>query len=146
MRTSKEVIERVNARRSEDLFGFETNDLIVTLSAEDAKPFLKKEADLSGWEPRSRAREDVLVQMKDYMHFAFEKAHSQRGLSAMRSISHYTAWTWLAGDDELANVLAEADDSVYVPYGLPLLRRICEHYKWDPRRFGDIDWVNDEGK
>ena len=70
------------------------------------------------------------MKMKEYMEFAWEKANEFRGLSAMRSMHHYTAWTWLLGDD-FGNLLQ------YDYYGKDNLIRICEHYGWDHTKWDD---------
>lgn len=59
-----------------------------------------------------------------YMPFAWDKANNGRGFSASRSMSHYQAWIWLAGDDI-------GDLSEYDSYGKDNLVKICKHYGWD---------------
>jgi hypothetical protein len=139
MRTDEEIIQRIEERRKEDFFGFEISDLIVCLPAEKAKPFLKEGADLTDWSPASRDREAILKQMADYMPFAWDKANNCRGISASRSMSHYTSWIWLIGDD-----LGNLDD--YEFYGKDNLAKICKHYGWDHTQWDDGIRVNSESE
>lgn len=128
-RTDAEIVERMNSEEvtSRDaLMGIERSDLLGYLSFEHAQPFLKDGVTEEQWNPASRPRdrESILAEMKEYMPFAFEKAHDERGLSAYRSMSHYSAWVWLVGDN--LGDLCESDN-----YGIDNLIRICEHYGWD---------------
>lgn len=84
-----------------------------------------------------RDRESILNEMLDYMSFAFEKANNFRGISASRSMSHYSAWTWLIGDD-FGNLLD------YEYYGKDNLVEICEKYGWDHSQWDDGVRLNDE--
>src|SRR5690606_39412432 len=95
-----------------------------------AKPDLMREATDEQWKVLPRDRDSLLAEMERYMPFAWEKANNMRGLSANRSMAHYTSWTWLAGDD-LGDLLD------YEFYGKDHLVRICEHYDWDHSRWDD---------
>lgn len=133
MRTNQEILDRIEERKDIDVFGFETSDLIARLDFELAKEFLNPEHRdglKEQWEPLPRDRESILAQMLDYMPFAWGKANDERGLSASRSMFHYMAWVWLAGDD-----LGELTD--YEFYGKDNLVKICEHYGWDHTRWDD---------
>lgn len=130
MRTDEEILVRIKSLESVDFFGFETTDLIVRLPFDKATPFLKPEATEANWEQAPRDRESLLKEMQEYMPFAWEKANDGRGLSAGRSMAHYSAWTWLAGDD-----LGELKD--YQFYGKDNLVRICQHYGWDHSQWDD---------
>lgn len=139
MRTQEEIVARYKARAPGDMFGFEVDEYVGAMTFETAIPLLKADADVEAmradWKTPYADRDMLLAAMKDYMPFAFGKAHGERGLSAGRSIAHYVGWTWLMGDDALSETLDQADD--YAPYGLPLLRAICAHYGWDPANLGD---------
>lgn len=130
MRTDKEIIERINERRAEDWLGTEFSDLIVRLPFDAAKPWLKDDVVAADWKPEPRDRESLLKEMLNYMPFAWEKANRGRGLSAGRSMSHYNAWVWLAGDDL-------GDLTRYAYYGKDNLVRICQHYGWDHAEWDD---------
>ncbi|CUK21974.1 hypothetical protein [Achromobacter xylosoxidans] len=130
MRTDAEIVQRIEEIKDRDVLGFEQTDLILSLSFDAAKPFLKEGATSEQWEPAPRDREGVIKQMLDYMPFAWEKANNGRGISASRSMSHFSAWTWLAGDD-----LGDLGDYEY--YGKDNLVRICNHYGWDSSQWDD---------
>lgn len=129
MRTDEEILERIKEKKETDFFGFETSDLIVVLSLEHVKPFLKDPSKNKDWKADPRDRESIIKKIKDYMPFAWEKANDERGLSAGRSMAHFNSWVWLAGDDL-------GDLNEYKFYGKDNLVRICElygldHSKWD---------------
>ena len=130
MRTDDEIIARITEREGDDWLGTEVSDLIVRLPFDKAKQWLKPEATEAEWEQSARDRDSVLKEMADYMPFAWDKANNGRGISAGRSMSHYMAWTWLAGDDF-------GDLGEYEFYGKDNLRRICEHYGWNADQWDD---------
>ncbi len=135
MRTVKEIIDRVNEIKNRDFFGFESTDLIICLPFEDAKIFLNDTVKEDEWVIQPRDRDTVLARMLDYMPFAWDKANDCRGLSAGRSMNHFSAWVWLAGDD-----LGNLND--YQFYGKDNLVKICEHYGWDSKQWDDGKRVN----
>lgn len=139
MRTDEEIVARIKSLESADFLGWETNDLLICLPFEAAKPFLKSETLAADWSPLPRDRESVVARMLEYMPFAWEKANGCRGISASRSMSHFSAWVWLAGDDF-------GDLGDYEHYGKGNLRRICEHYGFDASQWDDGVRVNDESE
>lgn len=143
-RTQDEILARYHARKGDDLLGFEVHEYLAALDFEHARPLLKEDIDVekvkAEWKYHT-TREGLLAQMKDYMTFAFDKAHNHRGISASRSVMHYTAWAWLMGDDALVARLDTTNDNDYAPYGLPLLRAVCEHYGWNPKDHGDQEYT-----
>jgi hypothetical protein len=126
MRTDEEILERIKIRKAEanDLLGTEVTDLIIRLNFGAATPFLNEGVTKDAFEPAPRDRESLIDEMREYMEFAIGKAQDERGISAYRSLAHYAAWTWLAGDDL-------GDLTSYDNYGLPQLKKICEHYGFD---------------
>ena len=130
MRTDQEIIDRINARKEVDFFGFELTDLLIRLPFELAKPFLNPDFKGEDWKVQPRDRDSVLKEMLEYMPFAWDKASNCRGLSASRSMCHYMAWVWLAGDD-LGNL------TEYEFYGKDNLVKICQHYGWDSSQWDD---------
>lgn len=130
MRTGEEILEKIKEIENEDIFGFMRTDLIVRLPFNLAKPFLKENAKESDWKIAPRDRDSILTEMLEYMPFAWEKANNFRGLSAGRSMNHYSVWVWLAGDD-----LGDLNEYQY--YGKNNLVRICEHYGWDHKQWDD---------
>lgn len=130
MRTNEEIVARIEKLSPRDMFGFDTQDLVLALDYEHAKPYLRDDVKPGDWNPQPRDRDAVVAQMLAYMPFAWGKANDCRGLSAGRSIAHYMSWIWLAGDDlgDLTN---------YQFYGKDELRRICAHYGWDADQWDD---------
>jgi len=130
--TQQEIVDRFNARKDGDMFGFEVSEYVPFLDFEHARPFLKAVVTAEEWEKcrKPATRGAVVAVMLDYMPFAWEKANDQRGLSAGRSIAHYVAWLWLAGERDLAWEIEE-----YTDYGRPQLRKICARFGWDAERF-----------
>lgn len=137
MRTQEEIVKRIEDRKSDDVFGFETSDYIPYLDFEHAKPFLKDGVSEEEWKDSVSDYPAPRDKMIEYMSFAFGKAHDQRGISASRSISHMRAWGWLDGD-ELGNEIDSIAESMFEPYGLPVLRRICELIGIDRKEHGDF--------
>lgn len=120
-RTDAEIIARIRDLATEDFFGFERGDLMVRLpfAVAMAEAFLKPDAPEADWPLASRDAEALRVEIRDYLPFAREKCDDERGLSAMRSVNHFRAWTWLLGDDEAVAFLSDEDN--YAPYGRPML-------------------------
>ena len=139
MKTDQEILERIEYVKSIDPFGFAASDLIIRLPFDVAKPFLKDDADPTAWKQLPRDKQSVLSEMHEYMDFAWEKANNNRGISAWRSLAHYSAWLWLAGYTEAADALTDYDQ-----YGKPQLRAICEFFEWDWQSRDDGRWTNDE--
>jgi len=142
--TAEAIAERLSARNKGDFLGFEVNEYAGCLPYELVKPYLKEGVTAEEWNTirAPRDRESVLKRMQEYMPFAFEKANSQRGISANRSILHYVAWTWLAGDGALSE---EIENMEHEFYGKPVLRKICERYGWDWKQWDNGELTNGEG-
>jgi len=130
MRTDQEILAKIQDVCHRDWMGTIRGDLIGCLPFETAKEFLKPETTVEAWVPERRDREAVIARMLDYMPFAWEKANDCRGLSAGRSMDHFTAWIWLIGDD-LGNL------SDYQFYGKDNLVKICEKYGWNYKQWDD---------
>ena len=135
MRTNEEIHARIEAVKADDWMGTQRSDLIQRLPFEEAKRYLKPEVTSDEWNHLPRDRESLVAEMLKYMPFAWEKANGRRGLSAGRSMGHYTSLTWLAGDD-----LGNLGD--YQFYGKDNLRRICDFYGWDADQWDDGERVN----
>lgn len=128
-KTYEQIVERVRQLHlnCEDILGFQTVDLVAMLPYSFAKEFLGKEVSEQEWEePLPYEEEKILEQMRDYMSFAWDKANNKRGISASRSMSHYTAWIFLLGDeDQFPNLLN------YEFYGKENLAKICAFYGFE---------------
>lgn len=67
------------------------------------------------------SEENVIALMQEYIDFAFEKAYSQRGISASRSMWKFELWLWVLEDTEI-------NCKEYSDYGIANLKRITEKY------------------
>jgi hypothetical protein len=130
MRTQEEIVARIHALKEVELFGFGRGVLLGYLDFEHAQPFLaefKGPTTAAQWEEEypadKRTEEHALVEARDYNDFAWEKVSDHRSNSAMRNIDKMRAWAWLLGKDD---VLTQAEEAQYEPYGAPQLRILCE--------------------
>jgi len=140
-RTDVEILAKIKEiEAQEHLFEFVTADLKEYLSYEAVKPFLKEGVTEKDWTHKPKDRDSILKQMKDYMTFAWDKANNERGLSASRTMDHYTAWIWMLGDEEV-DIFGNIQE--YEFYGKPQLKAICDHYGWDD--VNDDDGVRSNG-
>lgn len=137
MPTQEQILARYNARKSGDPLGFEVGEYVDYLEFPLAKQFLKEGVTEQEWNEARAQTKPPLDAIKDYMAFAFGKAHGQRGISANRSILHIIAWVWLTGDEAYADELDREYQTNYRGYGLSILRSVCAHYGWDPKEHGD---------
>lgn len=140
-RTQEQIVTHIKQVMQDDFFGWQTNDLLVYLTYENAKEFLNNDIDADKWaEVRGEQPLNPEASLRDYMPFAWDKANNCRGISAGRSIEHMKAWLWLDGQDSLLAIV-EGD---YEYYGKPHLVAICEHYGIDWRALDNNEWVNNE--
>ena len=139
--TQSEVDERYEARLPGDPLGFEVDEYTPYMSCGGLRAIAKEgttDEDIA--EVQSElTQEAMLKEMEEYMEFAWGKANDERGISANRSIQHYIAWTWLAGDRDLSAEVERLYAEEYDFYGKPILRKICEFYGWDWKQ-----WDEDE--
>ena len=144
--TSKQILERAVDRQKSDVFGFETNDYLLFMDFADAKTLLRPDITEAMFnnEKKTLTRELMLSTMKDYMAFAWEKANDCRGLSAQRSLMHFIAWTWLAGEPELSAKIVNLYETQYQFYGKDILVEICKHYGWDHTQWDNGKRTNGE--
>ncbi len=139
--TQSEIVTRFQERRPGDFFGFETRDYIDGMDFDHAKALDIPQDHVTATEwnnTKSHSRQHWLGEMLEYMEFAWDKANGFRSVSAMRSIQHYIAWTWLAGDSDFSQQLIDgvfaADND---PYGKDTLIAICKHYGWEYAQWDD---------
>lgn len=124
MRTDDEIIARIGDVGSRDWMRVEVTDLYCRLSFDKARPFLQKPVKTTAWRVSPRDRISILSEMFYYLPFAWSKVNGGKILSAALSMSHYSSWIWLAGDD-LGNLLN------YDGCGKEKLILICKYYNWD---------------
>jgi hypothetical protein len=142
MRSQDEIVARIKIRRDGDPLEFEISEYIDFLDFAHAQPYLKPATTPEDWTGAGRPLTDVRDVMIKYMPFAWQKANGCRGISAMRSLAHYTAWLWLDGaPDEMVEGLAD-----YQHYGKSNLIAICQYLGLDPARWDDGVRVNSDWK
>lgn len=137
LRSQAEIVAEVERIKDEDFFGFKTGDLIGYLDYDHAKPYLQPECTEADWKPAPTDRESILKQMEEYMPFAWDKANNERGISAGRSLAHYTVWVWMLGEEDRFGDLER-----YQYYGKDNLRKLCDAYGWDADQWDDGRRVN----
>ena len=150
--TQDEIVARIEDRRGDkDPLDFEWPEYVEYLDYEHIRPFLAAEwvqKYESGEEKYTGkpdfTRDDILKKMEDYLAFAWEKANNCRGISANRSIQHYIAWTWLAGDQEFSAKVEELFEKAYMHYGKGILATIAEKYGWDWTALDNGKWQSEE--
>ena len=140
MRTQEEILARIRAIKNEDWMGTQRNDLINALTFKNAEQFLKDRVTDDEWEPvRTATEKKIKSEAINYMAFAWDKAINCRGISAGRSMDHYTSWLWLLGDNELWRDLGD-----YTHYGKDNLRKICDYLQIDADQWDDGIRVSNE--
>lgn len=146
-RSQEEIVERIkDIQENGDMLTkqFSFNDLVMFLDYDHAREFLKEGTTREDWEQGDLPlpKNDPIQEIKDYMPFAWMKAMDERGISANRSVIHMTQWLWLAGDEELYEML---DGGLYGYYGTVALKKVCEKYDIPMedkhgRKFEDHTW------
>ena len=126
MRTQEEIKERFEV--SDDLFGTQQGDLLEFMTFESAKAYLKEEfvAKVEAGEETWEAKTDAKAEILEYLGFAYEKAESERGLSAARSLLHMRAWIWLDDQNFYDEIIEHIEE--YEDYGISALDMIAAHY------------------
>ena len=139
MRDIEEVVEKVLGF---DLI-FYTFDATNYMNCDQIRKYFEidEESDDTCIEhtPAEYTAEAVIRSMNRYLEFAWDKANSQRGISATRSMQHYLWWFTMLGEefDEFAETLVD-----YEYYGKPQLWIITELLGKDPKEFDDMWWAN----
>lgn len=147
-RTPDEIVARIKALNSEDLFGVERSRLLEALPYEHAKQFLRDDAPHTAetWEAeRVKDRKAVIAQIRGYLTFAWGKANECRGLSAQRSMSHFKGLLWLLGDQEELREWIGSPDT-YAFYGKPALVKLSELVGFNWLEADNDEWRNAEGE
>lgn len=125
MRTYEEVVRRVEHLSKEDnpadMLGTEFGDLVVLLRFKDAKPYLRPGVSQTEWQASNPNESKAAAEA--YIPFAIGKALNHRGLSAIRSVAHLSAWVWLNCTDE---EFERWEKAPYEQYGMPKIKLACE--------------------
>lgn len=142
MRTQEEIIGRTREKYKVDILGFEWHQYLLALTPASVcslrGEIVKSDVDVAKWKQSFSCDADIRTAAVDYMAFAWEKANNFRGISAGRSMAHYTAWLWLLGEDGFDDL----DD--YKFYGKNELVRICEYLGLDASQWDDGVRLNNE--
>ncbi len=126
IRTQQEILQRFES--ADDFLSTQQGDLIEFMEFNYAKPFLQSEylEKIDKGEIEWVTETDAKSKIIDYLPFAFEKAYSERGISAGRSMMHMKAWIWLDNEEFYNEIIDRIDN--YDSYGLPALKAIAKHY------------------
>ncbi len=130
MKTQEEIVAKFEEHRGKFL-DFTPEVLLHYLDFSHAQAYLKPEATEEEWDKSKTAltRESVIEEMRQYMNsYGWDKAESHRGISAGRTIQKMQAWLWLLEDVDL--YVFASDDKNYPQYGAPILKAICEKYRF----------------
>jgi hypothetical protein len=130
-RTPEEIVAEVNRLGEDswsDWMGTKRGDMIEYLPYDLAKPFLKDGVGPEDWPDQEKTPFQLA---KEYMDFAIGKCTGHRGISAGRSVEHFQAWFWLAGEE------ASVDWDEYANYGAPVLKKVAELI--------GFNWPDEEG-
>lgn len=109
--------------RSETLDGRDLYRLAQFIPADELVDFGLKLEDGAEHNPIPFTRENVLEQLKKDVEFGFEKALSQRGISASSMFEVVMMWNWI-----LEEGLEDFPSSRYTHYGLPLFKATANLY------------------
>lgn len=123
IRSTEQIVARIEEVKDNDLFGAEVSNLVVHLPYEQAKPFLNDQVTKEGFEEVAANSVDIRGAAVDYLTFAIGKIVQHRGLSAGRSVNHFSAWLWLLFPDE---EFARFEGAAYENYGAPQVKVAAE--------------------
>lgn len=129
-RTQEEILTRVQETLNNpdiDPYNFEASDLIVMLSFENAQEWIEDHVTEEMWEVEEPSPREKML---EYMPYAWTVANEVPEAIGepfvIRSLSHFSAWLWLEGNDELAESIRNFDHN-----GKPQLIQICEYLEVD---------------
>ena len=92
------------------------------------------------WNPKPYNKQSVTNQIKSYLEFAWDKANNMRGLSAARSMMHFSNWFYMFGNEDTDILVRELLEYEY--YGKPWLAIISELFDIDWSSLDDGCWAN----
>lgn len=140
MKTSAEIIARIQEIERLDWMGVISGELIDWLTFEEAKPWLQDTCTPEIFAEMTSKRLEPLAAIRKYLPFAWGKANSSRGLSAGRSLDHLSAWLWLAG----FGYAVDKHWAGYTHYGKKQLVIASVLTDFDWRKHDNGRWANDE--
>ena len=123
MKTLEYVIEKY---KSETIDGRDLNRLAEFVEEKDLSKIgvILKEEYIGTWEKKEFTKENIMAQLKKDVEFGFEKALSQRGISASAMYGVVQMWNWILED-------GLEDENKYAQYGLPLFKATAIKYGFD---------------
>jgi len=133
IRTTEQVLARIEEVKSDDFFGFQREVLYYALPYEAvaATGVLSEGVTEEKWnQDHPGTEEAITADALGYLRFAFGKAYDHRGISASRSVDKMTSYAWVLCRDD---VLAEMERADYAQYGVPILVAFAEHFSDESR-------------
>ena len=124
------IQKRIADRKGHDLYDFEWPQYLDYLPPDEMRQHLRNDMqDNAEAIAKEHTREGMLKIIKEYLPHAIDWAEREMALETERCLSHFIAWTWLAGDFKFA---------FEIQYGLPkdfvearaLYFRIALYYDW----------------
>jgi hypothetical protein len=125
IRTLPEILRYYHDLESQDTYGFRRGTLLLYLTFDEAKPLLVPNAKPEAWGQHKLTEDQVIWDMRNYLHYAWQKVAQHQHLSCHRSIEKLEAWLWLLGDDMTLQAMKAAQ---YPQLGAPMLAVICQQY------------------
>lgn len=126
MRTNAELFAWYEENKVDDIFGYKLEIIFPFFTGEQQRSYGMEGTEWVG--SIAITEEEVHRRMKGYMKFAWEKVLGHRGISASRSVSRMSVWVFLMGNDDLLKFVQDGNN--YAMYGAPVLKRICEKYRF----------------
>lgn len=130
-RGEDEIIRYYEKIRPSDLLGIWGTELLMRVSFEKAKRFMKQD---SGWERETwdkhmlkKDRVSVINEMEDMFQFAVEKSIFHHHQGAVATVVHYLAWAWLLNDMEIFAYLMDGRN--YANFGAPMFLAVGQKYE-----------------
>lgn len=127
-RTQDEIIARIEAVKSDDMWGFRREVLVDALDYQHAKPYITFDATEQDWFKRTMNIGGLEQAARDYLAFAIGKIEDHRGMSASRSVDKLGEFAWLMGRDDVVEAMDTAD---YPQYGAPKVNAFAVGMGWD---------------
>jgi hypothetical protein len=121
-RSRDEIVARLEAPRTDDIFGWSREVLVGALDFDHARPYLKDGVTEADW-----PKVDVEASARAYLEFAIGKIEGHRGISASRSVEKLLQYAWLLGRDD---VVAEMTEANYPQYGAPQVKAFAIGMGW----------------
>jgi hypothetical protein len=148
MRTQDEIVAKcIEVEKDTAPFGFFTSEVLIPyLDKEHVKPFLRKN-ELASWDEvhnHHKDEDDVLMNMREYIGFAWQKVYKHKGITAITAVAKLRAWVWLIGDDELYRWTGLEESCKN--FGAPAFKRVSEKYGFEIPNLKEVQNMADGKK